>query len=111
MGGTLIIGISDKKEIFGILNDLKTLNKQNEDTYTQFITNLISSYLGVEYCSIVKINFATIDNKNICILEAEKSSKPVFYRHGKETKFYIRTNNSTRELNTEETYKYIQSHW
>lgn len=110
-GGTLVIGMDDKKRVLGIENDAGTLSKRSEDGYRQYITALVTSYLGVELSSFIKISFEKYNEKELCLLDVVESPYPVFVREKEDREFYIRTANSTRQLNAEEVYKYIQFNW
>lgn len=110
-GGTLLIGITDDKQVLGLNKDIKTLAKRNEDGFMQLIIQLISSHLGPEVCPFVEVDFGKVENKSACIVEVKGFSQPVFYKEGEERKFYARTANVTKELNSEETYKYITTNW
>jgi len=110
-GGTLLIGIDDNGEIIGIDKDISTLKKKNIDGFQQLLMGLISEYLGVEYSQYINITFENVENKNVCIINIDKALQPVFVRE-KDTKlFYIRSGNTTKLLNSEEAYNYIQLHW
>jgi len=110
-GGTLLIGIDDNGEIIGIEKDISTLKKKNIDGFQQLLINLISEYLGAEYSQYINITFEKVDNKSVCIVNIDKAPQSVFVRE-KDTKlFYIRSGNTTKLLNSEEAYNYIQLHW
>jgi hypothetical protein len=110
-GGQLTIGVDDNKEILGLSADIETLTKQNEDGYLQFITNLVSNSLGNEVMAILKVNFYSMQDKRVCVIEVNKSTKPIFIKRGDQREFYIRSGNTTKMLNPEEVYNYIQIHW
>ena len=110
-GGTLLIGVDDNGEIIGIDNDISTLKKQNIDGFQQLIVSLISEYLGVEYSQYVSITFECVKNKNVCIVNVTKAPNPVFVKDKNTKLFYIRSGNTTKLLNSEEAYNYIQLHW
>lgn len=111
-GGKLVIGVSDIGEILGLENDMKTLRKKDLDGFQQLLIHLINDYLGPEYTSYIKINFHELDNKQVCSVDVDNSSNPVF-AVGKDNKkeFYIRAGNSTKLLDSEETHNYIELHW
>lgn len=110
-GGTLVIGMSDDGEILGLLNDMQSLQKKNEDGYMQFIINLISSYIGIEFCSFTEITFEEYDGKVVCIIDIKKAPQPVFIKENERREFYARAGNTTRLLDAEEVYKYIHLNW
>lgn len=110
-GGILLIGIDDDKRILGIEKDLDTIGKKNEDGYTQYLTSIIASHLQIEVMSRIKISYEAINKHLICIIDVERSDFPVFLKNIDDREFYIRTANSTRELNVEQVYKYISFNW
>jgi hypothetical protein len=110
-GGTLVLGVDDDKQITGIAKDLATFRKKNTDGFFQHLISLISSYIGAEFTSFAQITFENIENKTICIVKIKSSPNPVFVKEGEQRSFYIRSGNSSRELNPEEVFKYIQLHW
>lgn len=109
-GGTLILGADDKGNPVGLKKDYGTLNKSDSDGYELFLIRLISNYLGKEYCSNVNISFFTVADKEICILNIQLIGKPVFIEQLGQALF-VRTGNSTQELNTREALEYIQKHF
>lgn len=110
-GGTLLIGVSDDGEILGIEQDLTTISKKDKDGFQQHILNLLSSYIGVEFSSYIRIEFETHNDKMICQLTIEQAPQPIFLKEQNSKEFYIRAGNTTRKLNSEETYNHIQLHW
>jgi len=110
-GGTLVIGVNDEKEILGIKNDLSTFKKKNPDGFFQHVVSLILSFVGAEYTSFVQIVFEDIGKETVAIVKVERSPNPVFIKEGEQRYFYVRSGNTSRELNPEEVYNYIQLHW
>lgn len=110
-GGILLIGVNDDGEIIGIEKDLTTLKKKNLDGFQLLVVDLISKYIGREYASYIKFNFETVNNLVVCFIKVNSSSEPIFIQLAEKKEFYIRFGNSTRSLDSEETYKYIEEHW
>ncbi len=110
--GTLVIGVMDDGQVFGIESDLKTLKKGNVDGFQQVIISLISDYLGTEFTKYAHIGFEEKDEKTVCKITVERAPQPVFFmgRDGAK-EFYIRAGNTTRMLDRRETHEYIQMHW
>lgn len=53
------------------------------------------------------VNRFEIDGKDICVIIVRPSTTPVFLNHKNQKKFYVRINNSTREIeNVEEIVRY-----
>lgn len=110
-GGSLFIGIDDNKNIIGIQNDLKTLKKKNIDGYQLFLSDLISEKIGKQFNSYITMEFPKINEHSICVMKVEKSKSEAFVKENDKNMFYIRTNNSTRELDPKETLEYILLHY
>lgn len=109
-GGTLVIGVEDNGEIFGLESDLKVL-KKSWDKFLQLLTSLIKDYVGGAYASFIKIRIEKANGRRICVIDVTKASEPAFLKgaHGKE--FHVRFGNTTRMLDAEETMRYIQMNW
>ncbi len=108
-GGKLLIGVNDDGQILGLKQDIETLKKRDLDGYMQFIVALITHSMGVEYCSNVEISFEEIKDNVVCLLTVRESSTPVFVKNSDVKEFYVRRGNTTKLLDSEETYKYILS--
>ena len=111
-GGTLLIGIMDDGEVFGIESDLKTLKRGNTDGFQQVIISLVSDYLGTEFTKYTQIDFEEKNGKIVCKITIERAPQPVFFKGGDGAEeFYVRAGNTTRLLDSRETHEYIQMHW
>jgi len=107
-GGKLIIGVNDTGETLGLENDFKTLKQQNIDGFEQKIYEIISKYIGKEFCLHCSVYFYKIDEKSICVIDIDKVTEPVYLTRGKETVFYLRTGNATKPLSIKEAFHYIK---
>nr|QNO47575.1 hypothetical protein HEDHIHPB_00004 [Methanosarcinales archaeon ANME-2c ERB4] len=111
-GGTLLIGVMDDGQIFGIESDLKKLKKGNMDGFQQAIISLISDYLGTEFTKYAHIDFEEKEEKAVCKIKVERSPQPVFFKSsGGYSEFHIRAGNTTRMLDSRETHEYIKMQW
>lgn len=116
-GGTLFIGVDDKKQILGLDNDFKSFN-ENKDQFDEFqkhLDNLIESYFNNGIFSLLDISYPTIEGKMICVLKVKHSSKGQVLLCNKldnnKEEFYIRRSASTKSLSATEMISYIRSHW
>lgn len=109
-GGTLVIGVEDDGKVCGLDNDLKTL-RGSVDRFGQLFTSLVSEYIGPEYSALIKIRFDTLDGKTVCVVETDKAQEPAFLKGMQGKEFHIRVGTTTRMLDAEETFNYIQMHW
>jgi ATP-dependent Lon protease len=109
-GGCLLIGVSDTGEIVGLEKDLQLVARRDLDGYENWLTTLLETALGKPAVSKLAVTFETFDERQVCRLDVEPSSSPVFVRFGKsEADLYVRLNNSTRLLNTAEALEYVRS--
>jgi hypothetical protein len=113
-GGTLLIGVSDTKEILGLETDFNSFSKPDKlDEFQKHFDNLIAKSVGNHCHHYLKVEFPILEGKTICVVTiTDKSSEPIYItdESGKET-FYIRRLASTVELKPSETIKYIKEHW
>lgn len=109
-GGTLLIGVTDSGEVFGIEKDLKTLGqKQNLDGFALWLNDLLANTLGPVAAADVKFQFNKFPDGTICRVDVISRTEPAYAKGKKgETNFYIRLNNATRLLNTAETVEYLR---
>jgi CheY-like chemotaxis protein len=110
-GGTLLIGVADDGTVLGIEKDLQTLRKPDTDGFELALTDVVKTYLGLEYMACIQTRFEQVDEKQICVVSIEKSPAPVFLALGGSHKFCVRMGNSTRSLDVRATMSYIQTHW
>jgi len=110
-GGYLFIGVDDNKNILGIQKDISTLKKKSIDGFQLFLSDLISEKIGKQFNSYITIEFPKINNRIICVINVEKSKSEAFVKENGKNLFFIRTNNSTREMDPKETLDYILLHF
>lgn len=94
----------------GLEKDIKTLKKNNLDRYGLFLSSLISDYIGKEFNPYIGIKFPQIDGYVICLIIIKESKKAAYVKDKNKHIFYIRAQNSTRELDPKETHEYLSSH-
>ncbi len=102
--GTLLIGIDDDGSAYGIESDIEVATKRHDkDGLIQTITSAINDNIGAIFTEkYVLIYFVTVEDKEICVVKVTKSEKLAFLQKNGRSTVFIRTNNSTRELDTPE---------
>ncbi len=109
-GGTLFIGINDDGEFLGLEADYKEIGKKSRDVLGQKLDGFINDYLKDSFFSLLNVEFALIDNKDILIIDVEPSDSPVFIkkndRGNSDSEFYIRRHSSSVKLESEELINY-----
>lgn len=105
-GGHLFIGVSDDNSILGLTDDYQTLEKGkgNRDKFELHLRNLLNQEFTLTYVlSNVKISFPIIGSAEICHVQVNKGTKPMFLLQAdkqgqKKEKFYVRSGNQSKEV-------------
>ena len=110
-GGTLLIGVTDAGEVFGIETDFKTLGrKQSPDGFSLWLDNFLDNTLGPVAAADVKLQFTEFPDGTVCRVDVSRRSEPTYVKDNRGGAiFYIRRNNVTRHLNTAETVEYLRT--
>jgi predicted HTH transcriptional regulator len=112
-GGTLLIGVDDKKNILGLENDYQVLRKPDNDGFQLHLEQLVDTAFGTDFtASNILVSFPKIDEKFICEVVVSRGTEPLYVeetdKHGKkEKKFYLRSGNSSKAQDVEAAAKYI----
>ncbi len=112
-GGTLIMGVDDDLNIIGLENDYKTLNSGNKDQFEIHLRNLVNTAYGKEFATnYLEILFPEVDDTEICLVNITKGIRPLYTevsdKNGvKNKKFYVRSGNSSQEIDITEVSRYI----
>jgi len=107
-GGSLLVGISDKKEVVGLDHEMQTFFKQggqnNNDNLLKYVKNIIKDYIGEEFYPYIEFNLHNVEEKKILWVKCKASDKPVWIK-GED--FYVRSNPATDKLVGDKQYSYI----
>jgi len=107
-GGTLVIGVTDDKEIIGLEHDLK-LVQNSLDAFENRLLSVFSSSIGAPYSLHCKMRFADAqDGKKVCVIDAAAAKEPVFVDFQGQHEFFIRRGNATVSLNASDQYTYTR---
>ncbi len=109
-GGTLIIGVEDNGDIYGLERDLSLL-EGSRDKFQQLLSSLIVEYIGAGIIPLCRIRLEEVKEKLICVIEVDRASQPVYLKGEKGAEFYVRFGTTTRALDPEQTTAYIESNW
>lgn len=114
-GGKLLIGVSDSGEILGLQDDYNSLREANKDYFEIHLNNLINAAFGKNFApGAIQIQFPIVDENEICMVDIEPGKSPLYLdvtsKSGiKQRKFFVRSGNSSQDLNIDEAASYIQS--
>lgn len=113
-GGTLIIGVDDEGNVLGLERDYNHL-KGNRDEFELHLRDLANIHLGKVFSTTnLIVTFETIEEKEICKIEILPGRSPIYLevqdKNGqKQKKFYVRSGNSSQQLDLHEVSDYINS--
>lgn len=102
-GGTLLVGINDNGEVYGIDKD----GFQNDDKYGLHLVNLIKDRIGVQHMRFIHFGFEEINRKKIVRIDCKKSVVPAYLKKDNKELFYVRSGPATSELPISEVHSYV----
>ena len=114
-GGKLLIGVADNGEVLGLQDDYNSLKEANKDYFEIHLNNLINAAFGKDFApGSIQVHFPIIDENEICVVDIEPGKLPLYIdvtsKSGvKKRKFFVRSGNSSQDLNIDEAASYIQS--
>jgi hypothetical protein len=110
----LFIGVDDNATPLGIQPDLE-MRRWNTEQYVRHLTDRIGEEFGSSAATCTHIRIETVKGLEICVVEIDQSPDPVWLvkaeKSGKRKVFYVRANNSTRELDGPEFISYYRKRW
>lgn len=113
-GGTLLVGVRDQKgEIYGLEKDYESSFKKNKDSFLmEFRNNLESSFKDVIIRRHIEYSIVKIDDKEILVVDVEKSREPIFLKKDNQKILYVRKGEKVDPMtDIEEVQEYIEEHW
>ncbi|MCP9491579.1 MAG: DUF3387 domain-containing protein [Solirubrobacteraceae bacterium MAG38_C4-C5] len=111
-GGTLCIGVGDDRRPIGLTHDLPLVKPASPDGLVNWLTTHLINALKHPAVMRTRTRIDQVADEQICRIDVAGSSVPVIARmsDGREV-FWVRMNNSTRELPEIEVEEYVQDHW
>ncbi len=107
-GGTLVIGVTDDKEIYGLEQDL-AFTRGTTDFFEQTLRHVFDDCIGVDFSQYCGVRFSNApDDKQVCVVEMKPSPEPAFLKFQGKQEFYIRRGNSSKSLEAQEQHDYIR---
>ena len=112
-GGKLLIGVTDEGEILGLESDYNTFKEANKDHFELHLRNIVNNAFGKEYTATnLNVRFPIVNDAEICEVDIKAFNKPLYLEvadkvGAMQKKFYIRSGNTSQELDIEETASYI----
>jgi len=104
-GGTLLVGVKDSGEVFGLDAD----DFISHDRLRLFLNDLIRKHLGNRFLPYVRFEIYPIDDKHILKVDVNKSDKRVFLKWEGREEFYVRQGPSSSKLSGNDMVDYIEN--
>ena len=112
-GGSVLVGVADDGSIVGIEQDFPFLKSRDVDGWGLWLTDLLATCLNKVVAADVSVEYVEIDGLTVARINVSASAEPLFAQ-GKvkpSPTFYVRSNNSTLELNGPELLTYRAKRW
>lgn len=106
-GGSLLVGVADSGQIVGLEYDYRTLKSKNRDGFERLLMSVVKDSMGGDVCSLVHTVFGVVDGKDVCRVIVEPALRPVFVHDGKQSRYFLRAGNTTRELDVREALDHV----
>ena len=113
-GGTLFIGVEDKKGIIGLeTSDFLTFSRPDKiDEWRKNFDNKLENSFNNSIHALINLQFVVIDNKTIAIVTISSSPNEIWITNNKGVEeLYIRRMASSKALQGQEITQYIKLHW
>jgi type I restriction enzyme R subunit len=111
-GGTLFIGVGDDRKIIGLVHDLPLVKPPSADGLVNWLTTHLINALTHGAVMRTRARIDQLAEEQVCRIDVARSSAPVVARMSDGRKvFWVRMNNSTRELPEIEVAEYVRDHW
>ena len=106
-GGSLLIGVTDEGTVCGVERDYGTLRDRDRNGFERFIIDLVRSRIGGDVCPLIHVTFHCGEEQDICRVIVEPADRPVYFHEGGTSRLFVRTGNSTRELDVREAMEHV----
>jgi len=111
-GGTLLIGVDDAGQPAGLDHDFQSVQGRNRDGFENWLTTLVETRIGKPALAYLEVLWEGVAGEDICRIDVSPGDGPMFVRNKKDgADLYVRTNNSTRLFNTEDSLQYVRKRW
>ncbi len=104
-GGVLLIGVADDGTIVGLEHD----DFASEDKCLLHFNNLVNQHIGQEFAQYLSPEIATVEGKQILVVDCEPAGDPAFLKNKQEEAFYVRTGPRNAKLPVSKVLKYLQT--
>ena len=89
-GGTVIIGVEDNGNLFGLEKDIQSFKEPRNrtlDNFERHLVELIKNKIGIKFIPYLKIRFTKINGQDVCGVYVRKSPQAAFLKSEKGIEF------------------------
>jgi hypothetical protein len=111
-GGTLVVGMSDTRQVLGLEADYASFKriKPDRDGFEQVLHQIVIGAIGENRCArCIRPRFCSLHGKELCVIAVAPSNEPVFLEE--EDQLFVRVGNSTRPFGVQEALEYARHRW
>ncbi len=109
-GGTLVIGVEDNGNIYGLQNDMK-LTGGTEDGIQKLLSSLIMDRIGPEFSPFIKLRFEHLNGDSVCVVDVDRANEPAYVKAAQAPEFYIRFAATSKRLDVDQAIAYVEANW
>jgi type I restriction enzyme R subunit len=111
-GGTLFIGVDDRRRAIGLAHDTALVKPPNADGFVNWLTTHLIGALTHTAVMRTRTRVELVEAVDICRVDVAASSAPVVAKMSDTADvFWVRMNNSTRALPEIEVEDYVRDRW
>ena len=118
-GGTLVIGVEDDRNVYGLAQDYKLCGDKGRDSFENWLTQTLMKDFGKDAAGLLGVAFHELKppetdkpgSGDVCVVTLKPSPKPRFLVEENQERFYIRTGNATNPLKMSEFLDYCRERW
>jgi predicted HTH transcriptional regulator len=109
-GGTLVIGVEDNGNIYGLHNDIKLMGG-TLDEIQKLLSSIIMERIGPEFSPFIKLRFEQLNGDNVCVVDVDRVNEPAYVRTSTSPEFYIRFAATSKKLDVDKAIEYVEAYW
>ncbi len=118
-GGTLVIGVEDNGNVYGLTEDYKLCGNKGRDGFENWLMQTLMKDFGKDAAGQLAVAFHQFGpadeskpgSADVCVVTVQPSPKPRFATENGQEIFYVRTGNATNALKPSELIGYCKERW
>lgn len=104
-GGTLLIGVDDKKNILGLDHD----QFKDDDHMLLHLTSIVQERISMEHTQFIKGTIEASNGFKVLRVDVKPATSPAYLTYNQEEMLFVRTGPATSQMRVSEVYSYIQA--